>query len=439
MKCWLWSSLLFIAITISLASIQLRVIVLAFNRPDQLALTLQSLGRAFFPQGTPLAIHIDGPLSNLTNLSLQVSLDFYWPYGTKSVYVSPLNKGTVGQWRDAWTPTSNGEFALFIEDDVEISPAAPLILLDLIRKHKDDQSIYGIALQKAQWVMGAYQPSKWRRLDLAHQSHHPQYTSTFKYFATGTWGQLMFPKPWRAFLKSKPSDETVEGLLSDHWERERMGRNLFSPAFNRFALARQLYNLYMNYPNGTALAISRQPPGVNVKTVKYNERLLKESEALKFYPTLSPPIVKNHCWDSLPVSPMGQLRESGFVVIEGPRCCLEGRWRLPIASPDNGHHLYPEFKQLDSFIGCWESDPVAFLKQFLDSPFNIQFISEDSNALIGWLRVSRDSTQRCKQVIVPLGIYNPRLRNILSDGVRCAALLCPYRQGKYPASYRKQS
>jgi hypothetical protein len=347
-----------------------------------------------------------------------------------------LSKGILGQWRDAWSPASNDEFALFIEDDVEISPAAPPILIDLIRQHREDGSVYGIALQKAQWVMGAHQPSRWRRLDLAHQSHHPQYASTFKYFATGTWGQLMFPGPWRAFLKSKPSDESVQGLLSDHWAAERMERCLFSPVFNRFALSHCLYNLYMNYPNGTAMAISRQPAGVNAKAVRYNERLLAEAEALKIYRSQTPPVAKNHCWDSSPASPTEQLRELGFVITEGPRCCLEGRWRLPVVSRCNGSPLFPQFRQLDSFIGCWESDPMAYLEEFLHTRINLQFISEDSNVHIGWLRINDDST-RYGQVTVPLGIYNPRMRNALSDGATCAAMFCPFRPNKYPASYRK--
>jgi hypothetical protein len=98
--------------------------VLTFNRPASFQRVLRSLQRAEYNgDSVDLDIFIDTRDYSLDEMEvLQLANNFSWPHGTKRIQKRIQNAGLIGQWLEAWYPTSLQEFAFFAEDDIEVSP-----------------------------------------------------------------------------------------------------------------------------------------------------------------------------------------------------------------------------------------------------------------------------------------------------------------------------
>jgi hypothetical protein len=76
----------------------------------------------------------------------------HWhPIGEKRIHVRSENVGTAKQWIEAWWPTSRNEFAMFIEDDMEVSPFYYRYLKKAIQRYyydQYDQRVFGLSLQR---------------------------------------------------------------------------------------------------------------------------------------------------------------------------------------------------------------------------------------------------------------------------------------------------
>ncbi|KAL7174432.1 hypothetical protein ACSBR2_033650 [Camellia fascicularis] len=104
------------------------------------------------------------------------------------------NVGLQAQWLEAWWPSSDDEFAFVVEDDLELSPPYYKFLRGLVVNYyynasNFNPSIYGASLQRPRFVPGKH--GNKLQLDSG--------TRLFLYQLVGTWGQLLFPRPWKEF------------------------------------------------------------------------------------------------------------------------------------------------------------------------------------------------------------------------------------------------
>ena len=411
------------------------LIILAYNRPDELSKCLTSLGRLLFlPELRPdLRIHIDGVVSpedlRSVNDCRQQAEQFVWPHGGKSVLVREGNVGIRGQWIGAWDPLNDKEFALIIEDDVEISPLSLVYLAKIIQAQKDDPELFGVALQQAQWQLGICERGRWRRLDLVQPGSHPP---LFKYPAVGTWGQLLFPQPWKSFIRQHLAyqDAAVEGLVTEEWERRR--RRLFSPIFTRWSLANGMYNLYANFGNNTALACSRQPSGVNSHGTGKNLCRHANEHDLAIFIQKIPAMVPERmstCFDQLDMdheSIYGMrffLSESlDAIQQEAAKCCLAQYRIYPNIVGDSTRTVTYEASE-----GCWLSDPLHVLKSVHANTVLVGFNGKPILTIhIG------NISGTLKTLLVDETVYDWRIQNRLPNG-GCVKIYCPIRTGLYPA------
>ncbi|XP_064995185.1 uncharacterized protein LOC103978875 isoform X2 [Musa acuminata AAA Group] len=283
--------------------------LLTFDRIDSLRRCLRSLAATDYA-GDRVHLHVlvdhfrpaNGSSAPSVDRKLEESrriLDlidrFRWVHGEKIVHYRTANAGLQAQWLEAWWPSSDDEFAFVVEDDLELSPLYYKFLKRLILKYyydpaNYDASIYGASLQRPRFVAG----KKGNKLQLSSE------TRIFLYQMVGTWGQLLFPKPWKEFRlwydehKAKEIKPILQGMVTTGWYK-RFGERIWTPWFIKFIHARGYYNLYTNFKQERALSISHRDAGVNYgKTVGPDSSLLVD-ESLDFSLTELPPL-RNLKW-----------------------------------------------------------------------------------------------------------------------------------------------
>ncbi|KAI3967350.1 hypothetical protein MKW92_001920 [Papaver armeniacum] len=203
---------------------------------------------------------------------------FVWKFGEKFVHFRTGNVGLQAQWLESWWRSSDDEFAFVVEDDLEVSPLYYKFLKGLIVNYYYNSSnyspsIYGASLQRPRFVPGKH--GNKIKLDTG--------TRIFLYQLVGTWGQLLFPKPWKEFRlwynihKAKGIKPVLQGMVTTGWYK-RMGERIWTPWFIKFIHSRGYFNIYTNFQGERALSVSHRDAGVNYgKTAGPDSNLLDEN------------------------------------------------------------------------------------------------------------------------------------------------------------------
>ena len=130
-----------------------------------------------------------------------------WKLGSCFVFVRSRNAGLVAQWLESWYPLdgTTTEYALVLEDDLQLSPLYFTWLKRALRKYRGSdeargkyKNMCGITLQKAEVVA----IRRWAKFNEAwNMKRH------FGYQQPGSWGQLFFPECWRAFREYRENTQ----------------------------------------------------------------------------------------------------------------------------------------------------------------------------------------------------------------------------------------
>lgn len=274
--------------------------VLAYDRLESVSRCLESLARADYvkdrvklhvfidhfqieEQGSSAGtVDIDSKLNNAHQILKYVD-KFDWKHGEKVIHYRTQNAGLQAQWLEAWWPSSEDEFAFIVEDDMVLSPLFYRYLRALIANYyynpaNSNPSIYGVSLQRPRFVGGKHG----NKLKVDND------TRLFLYQMVGTWGQLLFPKPWKEFRlwydmhKSKGIKPILEGMITTGWYR-RKREKIWTPWFIKFIHSRGYYNIYTNFLLDRALSISYRDAGVNYgKNIGPDSHLMNSSDILDF-------------------------------------------------------------------------------------------------------------------------------------------------------------
>ena len=93
----------------------------------------------------------------------------------------------------------------------------------------------------------------------------------FLYQLVGTWGQTLFPLPWKSFRLwydacryNESRDPGLGGMKTTQWWHNK-GNRLWTPWIIKWAHARHMYNLYPSFPGKKALSVSHREAGSNFK------------------------------------------------------------------------------------------------------------------------------------------------------------------------------
>lgn len=122
-----------------------------------------------------------------SDLLVDFVADFPWPHGPKRVHYRVANAGTGRQWLEAWWPLSTNDYAMFIEDDMEVAHEYYRFAKALIMRYQHgvtprDPSIFGISLQRNRNIL--VQGQFMRKFVDVDAEKDP----VFAYAPLGTWG-----------------------------------------------------------------------------------------------------------------------------------------------------------------------------------------------------------------------------------------------------------
>ncbi|KAK1402856.1 Transferase transferring glycosyl group [Heracleum sosnowskyi] len=266
----------------------LTIKLLTFNRLHSLSRCLTSLSAAHYDSNqVNLHIYVDHFANGSLDLDQKLNgshqiLDFIdgfkWKFGDKIVHYRTQNVGLQAQWLESWWPSDDNEFAFVVEDDLEVSPLYFRFLKGLILEFYYNGSnyspwIYGASLQRPRFVPGKH----------GNKIQLDGGTRLFLYQLVGTWGQLLFPRPWKEFRlwydiqKTKGIKPYLEGMVTTGWYR-KLGEKIWTPWFIKFIHARGYFNIYTNFLGDRALSVSHRDAGVNYgKSAGPDSYLLDES------------------------------------------------------------------------------------------------------------------------------------------------------------------
>ena len=218
--------------------VDVRFIVLTYNRPDSLSRCLIHLQNVELDGHSGIIdIWIDRRHGIIDSDTLRVAQEFQWKQGQTRVHAWPCHVGIYGQWIDTWRPREHSkEMAIFLEDDVDISPSA------------------------------------FRWLQMINND------TVFKSPVTGTWGMAPVPAIWKEFqdwfhhitsTNSTYKPYVPEAELQTGWFRafvkQKREDTMWSLWFTHFCYLKKLYVIRPNFIafQKKSFAQNRKAPGLH--------------------------------------------------------------------------------------------------------------------------------------------------------------------------------
>jgi len=251
-------------------SIDLRVIVLTYNRHESLKKLLYSLQNLDMDGDVAaLEIWIDKSKDQrLDYVTFNTSTSFIWNAGTTTVKVHPKHVGIYGQWIDTWTPVSgSSELALILEDDMSVSAHAWKWIKAVHRHYGNRNDILGYTLQ-----------SNGVRINRG-TSHPPKQHTVFLSRQMDSWSFIPKPSVWADFqrwfhvvVKDKSFQPYIGGNhIFDTWynkfQKEGPADSMWTIWFIYYTNKHNLYCVYNNLNRHVgpshSLAVNREEPGLH--------------------------------------------------------------------------------------------------------------------------------------------------------------------------------
>ena len=220
---------------------------MTYNRADSLLKCLQSLQNLELDgDSASLEVWIDRSKENEINVATeQVARNFTWVQGPVHVHIQTVHAGIYGQWIDTWRPRCDSrERAIFLEDDIDLSPYAYRWLKAAIRRYGHMPDIAGYALSEIQHVA-------------AGMKNNPP-DLLYLHSRIGTHGFAPTPAHWRkfqdwfheksgdtSFRPYVPKDKTFTGWYK-MFEKKNKEKGMWSMWLIRYCDDRKLFTLYPN-------------------------------------------------------------------------------------------------------------------------------------------------------------------------------------------------
>ncbi|KAI9494247.1 hypothetical protein BDB00DRAFT_819412 [Zychaea mexicana] len=254
--------------------IDVDIVVITDRRPHSLSRLLQSASRAhYLGDAVNLKIHLEQSSDRVTRMLVN---GFRWQHGQKTMRHRIRKGGLMPAIVESWYPSSDHNYAVLLEDDIEVSPYyyvwAKYSILQYRysdASHEARQFMYGISL---------YSP---RHLELLPQGRRPfdpvtaigdDYDTRVPYLTQVpcSWGAVYFPEHWREFhgyLTSRMEDLrqdqllniTVPGSRSERWKKS------WKKYFIELVYLRSYVMLYPNFQMFESFSTNHLEFGTHVK------------------------------------------------------------------------------------------------------------------------------------------------------------------------------
>ena len=256
--------------TLNMKDIDLRVIVIVYNRAESVLKCLTSLNNAEYLGDN---IHIDvwidrSPAGVIDEKTFKTVSNFHFLHGSYQVHNHTKHVGLYGQWLKTWYPAENSkEIGIILEDDVNVSPFFYRYLKAAHKKYDKYPEINGYALQ-GKSIKHAGDPGLLKA---------PEGNSVFLYPILGTWGFSPKAKNWRNFIKWVQSaivkedfKPIVPNILPTKWYMGYKGKGpnlkIWSMWHIYYAYKNRELTLYSNaLSHGLGFTVGRTEDGLHYK------------------------------------------------------------------------------------------------------------------------------------------------------------------------------
>ncbi|CAN8072239.1 unnamed protein product [Agarophyton chilense] len=252
-----------------------RMIVITMDREKSLKRLLNSLELANYGEDhVDLDIWIDRPKDgNIHEGVLQVSREVNWNHGTKFIHKRIVNAGLYQQWIYTWNITEETtEFAVILEDDLEVSPAFYQWLRVARAAYAQDADVGAFTLQRP-----TLRPKQIKGVASGVLKIPVEHT-VFKYKLLGTWGfapqrdQWVEFRNWFEEKRARNENPYVKGLMTTDWyksqEVDGFAPTMWSQWWIKFVEEKGYFTVTANLPDGTTLAANWREAGLHYSKTK---------------------------------------------------------------------------------------------------------------------------------------------------------------------------
>lgn len=248
--------------------VNLRVIVIVYNRHKSLLKCLRSLkGALYYGDSVSVDVWIDrnDVTGDVDAATLSAAQAFTFKHGQYHVRVQPSHVGIQGQWTNTWRPRAGTkEVAVILEDDITVSRYfwKWLKLAHQHYDHRPDISGYSLSHPGISHATGT-------TLDI------PRAIRVYAYRLLCTWGFSPHPKHWRHYQdwfyetaeRQAGFEPLVPGILPTKWfvGEKRFGRerHLWEMWHIYYTNANSQYTVMLNSLDHGLLAINRHELGLH--------------------------------------------------------------------------------------------------------------------------------------------------------------------------------
>ncbi|CAA6655249.1 unnamed protein product [Spirodela intermedia] len=245
---------------------RISVNIITQNRVNSLQRLLRSLDGAFYlGDEIPVSFNMDSMVDEAT---LNLVGSFNWTRGPKLIRRRVIQGGLIRAVSESWYPSSDDDFGVLLEDDIEVSPYYYMwIKYALLAYHYDPQ----VSLRSSP-------PSPSTRRGSSRCSSGTSTPTCRTCTNSLQLGCRLLPKQWRefyAYMNSRFTDDAKENPVQIPKSRT----NGWQASWKKFLIdmmyLRGYVSLFPNFPNQASFSTNHMEPGAHISAkdnvVKHNK------------------------------------------------------------------------------------------------------------------------------------------------------------------------
>ncbi|KAF4356399.1 hypothetical protein F8388_013264 [Cannabis sativa] len=241
--------------------------IITQNRAESLTRLLKSLSNAYYVgDEIPISFNMDSQVDEST---IKLVSTFDWPRGPKTLRRRIIQGGLIRAVSESWYPSSDDDYGLLLEDDIEVSPYYYLwIKYALLAYHYDPEihfpELSSISLYTPKLVEVVKERPKWNPTDFFKKIHP---NTPYLHQLPCSWGAVFFPKQWREFYVYMNMRFT-EDAKSNPVQIPKSRTNGWQASWKKFLIdmmyLRGYVSLYPNFPNQASFSTNHMEPGAHI-------------------------------------------------------------------------------------------------------------------------------------------------------------------------------
>ncbi|KAK8683602.1 hypothetical protein V6N13_039656 [Hibiscus sabdariffa] len=246
---------------------RISISIITQNRAQSLTRLLKSLSDAYYTgDEIPISFNMDSKVDEET---IKLVDSFEWPHGPKTLRRRIIQGGLIRAVSESWYPTSDDDYGLLLEDDIEVSPYYYLwVKYALLSYHYDPQislpELSSISLYTPRLVEVVKERPKWNPTEFFKRIHP---NTPYLHQLPCSWGAVFFPKLWREFYVYMNMRFT-EDAKANPVQIPKSRTNGWQASWKKFLIdmmyLRGYVSLYPNFPNQASFSTNHMEPGAHI-------------------------------------------------------------------------------------------------------------------------------------------------------------------------------